>query len=323
MAIGALPAFKLDSFHEGHLSPVFFGSALRNFCIEDLLNGLAAWVPGPLPRKARLTAERANGEIRTVQPLEHDVSGFVFKVQANMDPQHRDRVAFVRLCSGKFRRGMKLYHVREDRQIAVTQPILFFAQNRETVDDAYAGDIIGVPNHGTLRVGDTLTEKEPLRFEGIPNFAPEILRRITIDDAMKMKQLNRALDDLAEEGVVQVFHPLLGSRPILGVVGALQLDVLASRLRAEYGVPISYESAPCDAARWVFVGHGRGCRRLRRSQPQLDGPRPRRCTGLSSRKRLEAPPHDGEQPRPAVLSGAGTGVRVRVRVRVRRRSNGG
>ena len=251
LAIGALPAFKLDSFHEGHLSPVFFGSALRNFCIEDLLNGLAAWVPGPLPRKARLTAERANGEIRTVQPLEHDVSGFVFKVQANMDPQHRDRVAFVRLCSGKFRRGMKLYHVREDRQIAVTQPILFFAQNRETVDDAYAGDIIGVPNHGTLRVGDTLTEKEPLRFEGIPNFAPEILRRITIDDAMKMKQLNRALDDLAEEGVVQVFHPLLGSRPILGVVGALQLDVLASRLRAEYGVPISYESAPCDAARWV------------------------------------------------------------------------
>ncbi len=242
LAIGALPEFNIESFHEGHLSPVFFGSALRNFCIEDLLNGLAKWVPGPLPRKATS---------RTVQPLERDVSGFVFKVQANMDPNHRDRVAFVRLCSGKFKRGMKLYHVREDRQIAVTQPILFFAQTRETVDDAYAGDIIGVPNHGTMRVGDTLTEKEPLRFEGIPNFAPEILRRVQIDDAMKMKQLNRALEDLAEEGVVQVFHPLLGSRPILGVVGALQLDVLASRLKAEYGVPISYESAPCDAARWV------------------------------------------------------------------------
>ena len=242
LAMGALSAFDLTSFHEGHLSPVFFGSALRNFCIEDLLNGLASWVPGPLPRKTTT---------RTVYASEKDVTGFVFKVQANMDPQHRDRVAFVRLCSGKFKRGMKLFHVRENRQIAVTQPILFFAQNRDTVDEAYAGDIIGVPNHGTMRVGDTLTEKEPLRFEGIPNFAPEILRRITIDDAMKMKQLNRALDDLAEEGVVQVFHPLLGSRPILGVVGALQLDVLASRLKAEYGVPTSYESAPCDSARWI------------------------------------------------------------------------
>ena len=242
LAMGALSAFDLTSFHEGHLSPVFFGSALRNFCIEDLLNGLASWVPGPLPRKTTT---------RTVYASEKDVTGFVFKVQANMDPQHRDRVAFVRLCSGKFKRGMKLFHVRENRQIAVTQPILFFAQNRDTVDEAYAGDIIGVPNHGTMRVGDTLTEKEPLRFEGIPNFAPEILRRITIDDAMKMKQLNRALDDLAEEGVVQVFHPLLGSRPILGVVGALQLDVLASRLKTEYGVPTSYESAPCDSARWI------------------------------------------------------------------------
>jgi peptide chain release factor 3 len=242
LAMGALSTFDLNSFHEGHMSPVFFGSALRNFCIEDLLNGLASWVPGPLPRKTTT---------RMVKADETDVTGFVFKVQANMDPQHRDRVAFVRLVSGKFKRGMKLFHVRENRQIAVTQPILFFAQNRDTVDEAYAGDIIGVPNHGTMRVGDTLTEKEPLRFEGIPNFAPEILRRVTIDDAMKMKQLNRALDDLAEEGVVQVFHPLLGSRPILGVVGSLQLDVLASRLKAEYGVPTSYESAPCDSARWI------------------------------------------------------------------------
>jgi peptide chain release factor 3 len=260
LAMGALSAFDVTSFHEGHLSPVFFGSALRNFCIEDLLNGLANWVPGPSAHTARITGERpgaakitdGNGApFRDVQPLETDVTGFVFKVQANMDPNHRDRVAFVRLCSGRFRRGMKLYHVREDRQIAVTQPILFFAQTRETVDDAYAGDIIGVPNHGTMRVGDTLTEKEQLRFEGIPNFAPEILRRVQIEDAMKMKQLNRALDDLAEEGVVQVFHPLLGSRPILGVVGALQLDVLASRLKVEYGVPITYEPAPCDAARWI------------------------------------------------------------------------
>ena len=247
LAMGVLPEFNLKSFHEGHLSPVFFGSALRNFSVEDLLNGLASWVPGPLHRKA---------QSRTVEPNERDVTGFVFKVQANMDPNHRDRVAFVRLCSGKFKRGMKLLHVREERMIAVTQPILFFAQSRDTVDEAYAGDIIGVPNHGTMRVGDTLTEKEQLRFEGIPNFAPEILKRVIIEDAMKAKQLNKALDDLAEEGVVQVFQPLTGSRPILGVVGALQLDVLASRVRGEYGVPVSYEAAPCEAARWISNADG-------------------------------------------------------------------
>ena len=268
LAMGVLPAFNIDSFHEGHLSPVFFGSALRNFSVEDLLNGLAAWVPGPSAHTARLTGERQGGPrasdgnrgngapYREVLPTERDVTGFVFKVQANMDPNHRDRVAFVRLCSGKFRRGMKLLHVREERMIAVTQPILFFAQSRDTVDEAYAGDIIGVPNHGTMRVGDTLTEKEQLRFEGIPNFAPEILKRVIIEDAMKAKQLNKALDDLAEEGVVQVFQPLTGSRPILGVVGALQLDVLASRVRGEYGVPVSYEAAPCEAARWISNADG-------------------------------------------------------------------
>ncbi|MBX9925657.1 MAG: peptide chain release factor 3 [Hyphomicrobiaceae bacterium] len=242
LAQGALPPFDLQSFHEGHLSPVFFGSALRNFGVDDLLNGLSQWVPGPMPRKATT---------RTVTADEKEVSGFVFKVQANMDPNHRDRVAFVRLCSGKFRRGMKMYHVREDRQFAITAPILFFAQSRETVDEAYAGDIIGVPNHGTLRVGDTLTEKEKLKFEGIPNFAPELLRRVIVDDAMKMKALQKALDDLAEEGVAQVFHPMIGSRPILGVVGALQLDVLASRLKAEYNLKVTYEAAPCEAARWI------------------------------------------------------------------------
>ena len=242
LAQGVLPPFDLQSFHEGHLSPVFFGSALRNFGVDDLLNGLSQWVPGPMPRKTTS---------RIVTAEEKEVTGFVFKVQANMDPNHRDRVAFVRLCSGKFRRGMKMYHVREDRQFAITAPILFFAQSRETVDEAYAGDIIGVPNHGTLRVGDTLTEKEKLKFEGIPNFAPELLRRVVVEDAMKMKALQKALDDLAEEGVAQVFHPMIGSRPILGVVGALQLDVLASRLKAEYGLKVTYEAAPCEAARWI------------------------------------------------------------------------
>ncbi|MFZ4805933.1 MAG: peptide chain release factor 3 [Hyphomicrobiaceae bacterium] len=242
LARAALPAFDLQAFHEGHLSPVFFGSALRNFCVSELLDGLGNWAPGPLPRKAAQ---------RTIDPGEDKVTAFVFKVQANMDPNHRDRVAFVRLCSGRFRRGMKLFHVREERFHAITAPILFFAQQRETADEAWAGDIMGIPNHGILRVGDTLTEGEKLKFEGIPNFAPELMRRVIIEDAIKAKQLNRALQDLAEEGVVQVFQPLIGARPILGVVGGLQFDVLACRLRTEYGVPISYEPAPCDSARWV------------------------------------------------------------------------
>jgi peptide chain release factor 3 len=242
LARSALPAFDQQSFSEGHLSPVFFGSALRNFCVPELLDGLASWAPGPRPRKA---------SERTVEPGEKPVTGFVFKIQANMDPNHRDRVAFVRLCSGRFKRGMKLTHVREGRQIAVASPILFFAQQRETADEAYAGDIIGIPNHGTMRIGDTFSEGEALKFQGIPNFAPEQLRRVMIEDAMKAKQLNRALHDLAEEGVVQVFQPLLGARTVLGVVGALQFDVLQSRLQNEYGVPVRYEPAPCVAARWV------------------------------------------------------------------------
>ena len=242
LARSALPAFNFQSFREGHLSPVFFGSALRNFCVAELIDALAWWSPGPGMRRA---AER------TVTPAEKAVTGFVFKVQANMDPNHRDRVAFVRLCSGHFRRGMKLFHVREQRFVAVNSPILFFAQQRETTDEAHAGDIIGIPNHGTMRVGDTFTEGETLKFQGIPNFAPELLRRVAIEDAMKAKQLNRALNDLAEEGVVQVFQPLLGSRQILGVVGALQLDVLQSRLQQEYGVAIRYEAVPSIAARWV------------------------------------------------------------------------
>jgi peptide chain release factor 3 len=242
LARSALPAFDLESFREGHLSPVFFGSALRNFCVPELIDALARWAPGPLPRKAVQ---------RTITPDEDAVTGFVFKVQANMDPNHRDRVAFVRLCSGRFRRGMKLFHVREQRSMTVGSPILFFAQQRETADEAFAGDIIGIPNHGTLRVGDTLTEGEKLRFEGIPNFAPEVLRRVVIDDGIKAKQLNRALNDLAEEGVVQVFQPLIGSRSVLGVVGELQFDVLTSRAEREYGVSARFEPARCHAVRWV------------------------------------------------------------------------
>jgi peptide chain release factor 3 len=244
VARGLLPAFDIEAFREGHLSPVFFGSALRDFCVSELLDCLVSAAPGP--------SERQSSE-RTVAPDEEAVTGFVFKVQANMDPNHRDRVAYVRLCSGRFRRGMKLFHVREKRFMSVTSPILFFAQSRETTDEAFPGDIIGIPNHGTLRVGDTLTEGEALRFAGVPNFAPEILRRVLIGDPMRAKQLNKALLDLAEEGVVQVFHPVIGSQAILGVVGALQLDVLQSRLKQEYDVPVRYEASGYDAARWVLA----------------------------------------------------------------------
>jgi peptide chain release factor 3 len=242
LAQGALSSFNLKAFREGHLSPVFFGSALRNFGVEQLLDALGQWAPGPLPRVAVQ---------RTVQPSETQVTGFVFKVQANMDPNHRDRIAFVRLCSGRFKRGMKLLHVRDGKYMTVSSPTLFFGQGRETADEAFAGDIMGLPNHGTLRVGDTLTEKEVLKFTGIPNFAPELLRRVIIEDAMKAKQLNRALEDLAEEGIVQVFTPIAGGRPILGVVGILQFEVLQSRVQVEYGVPISLEQAPCELARWI------------------------------------------------------------------------
>jgi peptide chain release factor 3 len=242
LAQGALSSFDLQAFREGHLSPVFFGSALRSFGVEQLLDALAKWAPGPLPRVATQ---------RTVRAEESQVTGFVFKVQANMDPNHRDRVAFVRLCSGRFKRGMKMLHVRDGKYMTISSPTFFFGQGRETADEAYAGDIIGVPNHGTLRVGDTLTEKEPLRFTGIPNFAPEVLRRAIIADALKAKQLNRALDDLAEEGIVQVFTPIVGGRPILGVVGVLQFDVLQSRVQQEYSVPVSFEGAPYEVVRWI------------------------------------------------------------------------
>jgi peptide chain release factor 3 len=242
LAAGALPKFDLQSFREGHLSPVYFGSALKEYGVPELLQALADFAPPPTTRPANA---------RKVSADEKPVSGFVFKVQANMDPQHRDRVAFVRLCSGKFKRGMKLYHVREDRLVTIAAPIFFFAQERETADEALPGDIIGIPNHGMLRVGDTLTEGEQIRFEGIPNFAPEILRRVHLDDPMKAKQLGRALQDMAEEGVTQVFRPLIGSQAIVGVVGPLQLDVLASRMDKEYGVPIRYEPAPFVTARWI------------------------------------------------------------------------
>ncbi len=242
LTTAAYPALDLDSYRAGHMTPVFFGSALKEYAVDTLIKTLAEIAPPPLPRPA---------EPRNVDPAEERVTGFVFKVQANMDPNHRDRVAFLRLCSGRFRRGMKLKQVRTGRTLAVRNPILFFARERDLVDEAMPGDIIGIPNHGTLRVGDTLTEGEDIRFTGIPNFAPEILRRVRLDDPIRSKQLHRALDDLAEEGVTQVFRPLLSTDWIVGVVGQLQLDVLSSRVALEYGVSVGFEPTQFETARWV------------------------------------------------------------------------
>jgi peptide chain release factor 3 len=239
---GASTRFDFDTYRAGHLSPVYFGSALKKFGVRELLMAIAAYAPPPRVQRA---------VPRDVLPSDNNVTGFVFKVQANMDPNHRDRVAFLRLCSGRFTRGMKLKQSGTGKVIGVHNPILFFAQERETVDEAYPGDIIGIPNHGVLRVGDTLSESEALTFVGIPNFAPEILRRVRLFDAMKAKHLKRALESLAEEGVTQVFRPLIGSQWTVGVVGHLQLDVLKSRLQAEYGLDADLEASPYETARWL------------------------------------------------------------------------
>jgi len=221
---------------------VFFGSALRNFGVRELLNGIGRLAPPPRSQPA---------QPREVDPLEEKVTGFVFKVQANMDPNHRDRIAFFRVCSGKFKRGMKLKHVRSGKLLALGNPVFFLARDRELAEEAFPGDIMGIPNHGALRIGDTLTEGEDIRFTGIPSFAPEVLRRVRLDDPMKAKQLKKALEDLAEEGVSQLFKPLNGATWIVGVVGMLQFDVIANRIESEYNLKAGFEDAPFDTARWV------------------------------------------------------------------------
>jgi peptide chain release factor 3 len=242
LARGGYPQFDLAAYRHGDLTPVYFGSALKNFGVSELIDAIARYAPPPRPQPSE------QGEIT---PEMDEVTGFIFKVQANMDPQHRDRIAFMRLVSGTFRRGMKLIPSGLGKPIAVHSPILFFAQDRELADTAQAGDIIGIPNHGTLRVGDTLSEKNQVRFTGLPNFAPEILRRVVLKDPTKTKQLRKALDDLSEEGVIQVFYPEIGAQWIVGVVGQLQLEVLISRLEAEYKVEAVLEASPFDTARWI------------------------------------------------------------------------
>jgi len=238
----ACGTFDLKAFREGTLTPIYFGSALRNFGVRDILDALIAYAPPPLDRQAAT---------RTIEATEPAMTGVVFKIQANMDPNHRDRMAFMRLCSGRLTRGMKVKHVRTEKTMALTAPQFFFAQDRSLAEEAYAGDVVGIPNRGTLRIGDALTEGEDVQFLGIPSFAPEILRRIRLEDAIRAKKLKDALKEMAEEGVVQLFSPLDGTQPIVGVIGALQLDVLGDRLTHEYGLPIGFETAPCDVVRWI------------------------------------------------------------------------
>ncbi len=242
MVRGLCPPMDIEAYLAGNLTPVFFGSALNNFGVRELLDGLAERAPAPQPQPTRE---------RTVDPLEEKVSGFVFKIQANMDPRHRDRLAFVRLCSGRFRRGMKLLHPRTGKTLAIHNPVLFLARDRELAEEAWAGDIIGLPNHGNLRIGDALTEGEPLHFTGIPSFAPELLKRVRTEDPMRAKHLGKALMQLAEEGAAQVFRTEQGADWIVGVAGALQFEVLADRIRTEYNIPVRFEGTTLHTARWI------------------------------------------------------------------------
>jgi peptide chain release factor 3 len=242
MARELLPAFDRESVLNGSMTPIWFGSAINSFGVRDLMEGIGEYGPEPQIQKA---TERA------ILPEEPTVTGFVFKVQANMDPKHRDRVAFVRLASGHFERGMKLTHVRSKKVMAVANPVMFLAADRELAEEAWAGDIIGIPNHGQLRIGDALTEGEALHFTGIPSFAPELLQGVRAGDPMKAKHLEKALMQFAEEGAAKVFKPMIGSGYIVGVVGALQFEVLASRIEQEYALPVRFEPSAFTSARWV------------------------------------------------------------------------
>ena len=241
---GASHVFDHDQYRAGELTPVFFGSALNNFGVRPLLDAFTKHAPPPLPRKT---------ETRDVAPEEPAFTGFVFKIQANMDPKHRDRLAFLRVCSGTFKPGAKLHHVRSGKELKIPRGLSFLASDREGVETAYSGDIVGIHNHGTLAIGDTLTEGEDLKFTGIPNFAPELFRRARLKDPLKLKQLQKGLEQLSEEGATQFFRPVMGNDLILGAIGVLQFDVVAHRLKHEYNVDCIFESVPVVTARWVYA----------------------------------------------------------------------
>ena len=241
---GASHAFDEHAYLAGTLTPVYFGSAINNFGIKALLDDFAAYAPGPLPRAA---------EERVVQPDEDAFTGFVFKIQANMDPKHRDRIAFLRVCSGAFQKGMKLRHLRLNKDVHIANALTFMAGDRSQAETALSGDIIGLHNHGTIRIGDTFTQGEQLKFTGIPNFAPDLFRLVRLKDPLKSKALVKGLIELSEEGATQVFRPLSNNQLILGAVGVLQFDVVAHRLQHEYKVDCIYESVNVSCARCVYA----------------------------------------------------------------------
>ncbi len=243
LVVGASHEFNLQRYLDGKMTPVYFGSAINNFGIQELLDNFVEFSPGPLSRQA---------VERTVLPSEKQFSGFVFKIQANMDPKHRDRIAFMRICSGEFKRGMKLSHLRMGKDIQIANALTFMAGERTHTDLALAGDIIGLHNHGTIRIGDTFTQGEALKFTGIPNFAPELFRLVILKDPLKSKALVKGLVELSEEGATQVFRPVNRNQLILGAVGVLQFDVVAHRLKHEYKVDCVYETANISCARWVY-----------------------------------------------------------------------
>jgi len=239
---GASHPFDVERYRQATLTPVFFGSAINNFGVQELLETFVTYALAPCPRDA---------EERTVDPHEEKFTGFVFKIQANMDPQHHDRIAFLRVTSGKYQPGKKLFQVRTQRNVQIANAITFMARDREHAENAYPGDILGLHNHGTIRIGDCFTEGETLKFTGVPNFAPELFRRVVLRDPLRMKALHKGLDQLSEEGATQIFRPLLGNDVILGAVGMLQFDVVAHRLKHEYGVESSYDVVDVTTARWV------------------------------------------------------------------------
>lgn len=240
---GASHDFDLDAFLKGELTPVFFGTALGNFGVDHMLDGLVEWAPKP---QARSTDDRE------ISADEDKFSGFVFKIQANMDPKHRDRIAFCRIVSGKYEKGMKMHQTRIGKDVRISDAVTFLAGDRSHTEEAYAGDIIGLHNHGSIQIGDTFTAGEKFRFNGIPNFAPELFKRIRLKDPLKQKQLQKGLIQLSEEGAVQVFRPLTNNDLIVGAVGVLQFDVVVARLKAEYNVDALYEGVSVATARWVY-----------------------------------------------------------------------
>jgi peptide chain release factor 3 len=239
---GAAHTFDSEAYRAGRQTPVFFGSAINNFGVEELLTSFVTHAPAPLPRATRE---------RTVEPGEESLAGFVFKIQANMDPGHRDRIAFLRLCSGRYARGMRLFHVRLDKEVRVADALTFMAADRVQAEEAYAGDIIGLHNHGTINIGDTFTQGERLAFTGVPDFAPEIFRRAVLKDPLRMKALQKGLSQLCEEGATQLFRPLRNNDLVLGAVGQLQFEVVAFRLQDEYGVQCVFDPVAVHTARWV------------------------------------------------------------------------